>query len=143
MQRLVLIFLLALTAALPLAAQVLYGSLTGNVHDAAGAVVPGASVKLVNMGTAQEFTEQTNDAGSYTFSSLSPGTYDLTIGAKGFRALTQRGVAITVNVVRREDVTLEVGQLSESITVDAGQVTLQTDKADVHTELSSKDVVNM
>src|SRR5260370_41925695 len=104
MQRGFVVFVLAIAATFPAAAQVLYGSLTGNVHDAAGAVVPGASVKLVNMGTAQEFTEQTNDAGSYTFSSLSPGTYDLTIGAKGFRALTQRGVAITGNVVRREDV---------------------------------------
>ncbi len=143
MRRVVFLLLFALAAAFPVAAQVLYGSLTGNVRDAGGAVIPGASVRLRNTGTAQELSEQTNDIGSFTFPNLSPGTYDLTIGANGFRALTQRGVGITVNEVRREDVTLEVGQLNESITVDAGQIALQTDKADVHTELSSKDVVNM
>jgi hypothetical protein len=95
MQRVIFVFLLVFAAAFPLAAQVLYGSLTGNVHDAASAVVPGASVKLRNLGTAQEFTEQTNGAGSYTFSNLSTGSYDLTIGTNGFRALTQRGIAIT------------------------------------------------
>src|ERR1700682_3750454 len=121
MQRVLVVFVLAFAAAFPAAAQVLYGSLTGNVHDAAGAIIPGASVKLSNMGTAQEFTEQTNEAGSYTFSNLSPGTYELTVGARGFRSLTQRGIAISVNEVRRADVALEVGQLNESITVDATQ----------------------
>ena len=94
-------------------------------------------------GTAQEFTTQTNEVGSYTFSNLPPGTYDLTITATGFRALTRRGVAITVNIVRREDVTLEVGQVTESVTVEAGQAALQTDKADVHAEFGSKELINM
>src|ERR1051325_5850685 len=136
-------FALALAAAIPGAAQVLYGSLTGTVTDEAGAVVPGASVKLQNLGTAQEFTSQTNDAGSYTFTSLPPGNYNLVIGANGFRGLTRRDIGVAVNIVRREDVTLEVGQVNESITVEAGTVALQTDKADVHTELGSRDVVNM
>src|SRR5205823_2470501 len=128
---------------LPLAAQVLYGSLTGLVQDSAGAVIPGAAVKLRNVGTAQEFAEQTNGAGSYTFSNVAPGTYELTITASGFRALTQRGLTVAANEVRRQDVSLEVGQVSESINVEAGLVALQADKADVHTELSSKDFVNM
>lgn len=143
MQRFLVAFVLVCAAAAPAAAQVLYGSLTGIVHDAAGAVVPGASIKVQNTGTAQEFATQTNDVGGYTFSNLSPGTYDLTINASGFRALMRRGIAITVNVVRREDVTLEIGQVTESVTVEAGQVTLQTDKADVHAELGSKELVNM
>src|SRR2546423_6188507 len=143
MRQYLLVFVLAFAARIPAAAQVLYGSLTGNVRDAAGGMVSGAAVKLRNVGTGQELTERTNDAGSYTFSSLSSGTYDLTVGAVGFRSLTQRGISISVNDVRREDVALEVGQLSESITVQAGQVALQTDKADVHTELGSKDFLNM
>ena len=134
---------MAVAVRVPVAAQVLYGSLTGIVHDAAGAVVPGASVQLRNTGTSQELTAQTNEVGSYTFSSLPPGNYDLTITANGFRTLTKRDILITVNIVRREDLTLEVGQVSESVTVAAGQVTLQTDKADVHTELGSKEFVNM
>jgi hypothetical protein len=135
--------LFSLSAAVPAPAQVLYGSLTGTIHDKAGAVVPGAGAKLRNVNTAQEFSEQTNDVGSYTFSSLVPGAYDLVISANGFRTLTQRGIAISPNEVRREDLALEVGQVNESITVEAGTVALQTDKADVHTDLASADVVNM
>ncbi|MBI3684455.1 MAG: TonB-dependent receptor [Acidobacteria bacterium] len=141
--KLLLFFLLALTPWFPAEAQVLYGSLTGTVYDVAGALVPGAQVKVRNTGTSQEFAAQTNDAGGYTFSNLPPGTYDLAISANGFRTLTRRGVAITVNVVRREDTTLEVGQVSESVTVEAGLATLQTDKTDLHAELSSRELVNM
>ena len=143
MKRIAAALVIIVTAVAPAAAQVLYGSLTGIVHDAAGAVVPRASVKVRHSGTAQEIATLTNDVGSYTFSSLPPGTYDLTINAVGFRTLTQRDIVITVNVVRREDLTLEVGQVSESVTVTAGTATLQTDKADVHTEISSQELVNM
>src|SRR5438270_11059006 len=109
----------------PAAAQVLYGSLTGIVHDTAGAVIPSAGVQVVNPSTAQELSTLTNDVGSYTFTTLPPGTYNLTINAKGFRTLTQRDILITVNVVRREDLTLEVGQVNETVTVEAGTVSLQ------------------
>lgn len=125
------------------AAQVLYGSLTGTVQDSTGALVTGAPVKLVNTATSQQLTATTNDAGAFTFGSLVPGDYDLSISAQGFRSVTRRGVNITVNIVRREDISLEVGAVSESVTVEAGAATLQTDKADLHTEISAKDVVNL
>src|SRR5260370_30996471 len=100
MQRGFVVFVLAIAATFPAAAQVLYGSLTGNVHDAAGALVPGASVKLRNLGTAQEFTEQTNGAGSYTLSNLSPGSYDLTIRDNRVRPLPQRHLPLTLHAIR-------------------------------------------
>ena len=143
MNRLVAVLAVALTATLPIAAQVLYGSLTGVVQDSAGAVVPGASVKVRNAATSQEFSAQTNDAGGYTFSNLVSGAYELTFSANGFRPVTRQGIVVTVNTVRREDVALEVGQVNESVTVQAGAVTLQTDKTDVHSELSSREVINM
>jgi hypothetical protein len=127
----------------PATAQVLYGSLTGIVHDSAGAVIPSAVVKVVNPGTMQEFTTTTNEVGSYTFSTLTPGSYNLTINAKGFRSLAQRDIDITVNIVRRQDLTLEVGQVNETVTVEASAVSLQTDKADVHSEIGSKEIVNI
>src|SRR6266704_6150414 len=143
MNRMIVVLAVALSAALPVAAQVLYGSLTGVVQDSAGSVVPGASVKVRNADTSQEFTAQTNDAGGYTFSNLVSGAYELTFSASGFRPVTRRGIAISVNTVRREDVALEVGQVNESVTVQAGAVALQTDKTDLHSELSSKEVINM
>ena len=81
--------------------------------------------------------------GSYTFSTLPPATYDLTISVKGFRTLVQKDIPITPNIVRREELTLEVGQVNETVTVEAGAVSLQTDKADVHTEIGSKEIVNI
>src|SRR5713226_9143106 len=99
MNRLVIILALAFSSVLPVSAQVLYGSLTGIVQDSAGAVVPGAAVKVRNTGTSQEFTAQTNDAGGFTFSNLVAGTYDLTFGASGFRPVTRPGIVITVNTV--------------------------------------------
>src|SRR5712692_4711248 len=143
MKRFIVVLVVALSAALPVAAQLLYGSLTGIVQDSAGAVVPGAAVKVRNTGTSQEFAAQTNDAGGYTFSNLVPGTYELTFSASGFRPVTRQGIVITVNTVRREDVGLEVGQVNESVTVQAGAIALQTDKTDLHSELSSKEVINM
>jgi hypothetical protein len=136
------VFIIA-AAAGTASAQVLYGSLTGTVTDSAGAVVPGARVVARNTGTARESTAQTNEVGSYTFSDLLPGPYDLTITQQGFRPVTKRGLPITVNVVRREDAMLEVGQVTDSILVEAGLVSLQTDKTDLHTELGSKEVINL
>src|SRR5207249_2766182 len=98
---LVAVLAVALSATLPIAAQVLYGSLTGVVQDSAGAVVPGASVKVRNAGTSQEFSAQTNDAGGYTFSNLVSGAYELTFNVSGFRPVTRRGIVITVNTVRQ------------------------------------------
>jgi len=143
MNRLVAVLAVALSAALPAASQVLYGTLTGIVEDSAGAVVPKAAVKVKNANTSQEFTTLTNDAGGYTFSNLISGTYELTFSASGFRPITRSGIVITVNTVRREDVGLEIGQVNESVTVQAGGATLQTDKTDVHSELSTKEVINM
>jgi len=124
-------------------AQVLYGSLTGVVTDSGGAVLPNATVKVTNTETAQEVSASANDVGIYTFSNLAPGTYDVVVQAPGFPTLTHRGVSITANTLRREDVRLELGQVTESVTVDAGSIALQTDTADVHAELSTKDVINM
>ncbi len=143
MQRWLTLLALTLAAVAPASAQVLYGSLTGSVQDSGGALVPGATVTVRNTGTAQELTAKTNDVGSYTFSNLIAGTYDLTITASGFRPVTKRGLPITVNTVRREDVALEIGQVTETVMVQAGLVALQTDKTDLHSELSSKELVNL
>jgi hypothetical protein len=124
-------------------AQVLYGSLVGMVHDSTGAVVPGGAVTVVNTGTAQSLSVTTDSTGSYSFPNLLPGSYDVTITARGFRSYTQKNVAVIVNTVRREDVALEVGQLTDTVTVQAAALSLQTDKMDLHVDLSSQAVTNL
>ena len=126
-----------------LSAQVLYGSIVGAVQDASGAVVPDATVTIVNTGTGQTLTATTTSSGSYSLTNLLEGSYDLKITAKGFRPYTRKSVPVTVNTVRREDISLELGQVSEGITVEASAQALQTDKADVHTDLSADIVQNL
>ncbi len=132
-----------LMAAAPLRAQVLYGSIVGTVQDRSQAVIAGAKVTITNTGTSQVRETVTNSAGVYAFTNVFPGTYNLSVSAEGFRTYTEENIAVTVNVARRTDVTLDVGQVTEKVTVEATALTLQTEKTDVHVELTSHTVVNL
>jgi hypothetical protein len=124
-------------------AQVLYGQLVGNVKDTSNAVIPGAAVTATNVGTNQTKEALANNAGQYTFRELQPGTYTLKVSVTGFKEFVRSGIAVTVNNITRIDVTMDVGSQSEIVTVSAEAARLQTDKADVHKELSSVDVTNL
>src|SRR5271170_5925712 len=78
------LLLLALSGQ-PARAQVLFGSLVGNVSDPSGASVPGAAVKLTNVTTNDTLSLQTNDSGVYTIADLTAGTYRVEISKQGFR----------------------------------------------------------
>jgi hypothetical protein len=124
-------------------AQVLYGSLVGIVQDSTGAVVPGAQVSITNRGTGQSRETTTNEVGSYQFTNIPAGTYDLSVSSAGFSRAAQTGVQISINTASRINVQLEVGEVSESVTVAADAASLQTEKADVHVELNSKEVTDL
>ncbi|HJQ31096.1 MAG TPA: TonB-dependent receptor [Pyrinomonadaceae bacterium] len=122
-------------------AQVLYGSLTGNVTDSAGAAVLGASVSAVNVSTNVSKETLTNDEGIYQFSDLLPGVYKVTITATGFSKAVTEAVNITVNNVRRLDVSLQPGGVSDTVTVSPDALNdLQTDRADVNVTQTAKQV---
>jgi len=124
-------------------AQVLYGSVVGNVKDAQGATVPGATVTLINKETALTLDQTTNNEGAYSFSNVLPGTYDVKVSLTGFRETVRSNVPVSISNISRVDVTLEVGTLSETVTVASEAQLLQTDKADVHTELKSAELTSM
>lgn len=130
-------------ASLALHAQVLYGSLTGNVVDTSGAVVPGATVTIKNEDTAQVATTTTNENGAYTKADLPGGHYTLTVTMPGFKSYTRLGVVITANTARREDISLTIGQTSETVIVAAAAQQLQTDQTDLHVDVSSEEVVSL
>ncbi len=121
-------------------AQVLYGSITGTVTDATGAVVPGATVTIMNTATGTSDETTTSEAGIYHFVNVPAGSYNLTVTAQGFRPYTAEGVKVTVNSVTRVDVQAELGQVAEQITVEASAAVLQTEKATTGGELSSRAV---
>jgi hypothetical protein len=124
-------------------AQVLYGSLVGTIEDESGALVPNATVTATNTATNQVFTGTADQSGRYNIADVVPGTYNLKVTASGFRTLTQNGVVVTINTVTRADLKLQVGQVSEQVTVEGAAVALQTDKADVHTEIGQQAIANM
>jgi hypothetical protein len=127
----------------PVIGQILYGSVVGVVKDAQGATVPGATVTIVNKETNLTRETTTNGEGNYTLSNVLPGQYDVKISLTGFRELVRSNVPVTIGQISRVDATLEVGTLSETVTVASEAQLLQTDKADVHTELKSTEITAM
>jgi hypothetical protein len=124
-------------------AQVLYGSVVGSVKDAQGGAVPGASVTITNKDTGLTLDTTSNAEGNYSFTNVLPGPYDVKVSLQGFREFVRSNVPVTISNISRVDVTLEVGTLSETVTVASEAQLLQTDKADVHTEIKSTELVSM
>src|SRR5712664_1627765 len=124
-------------------AQVLYGSVTGTVTDQSGAGVPKAHLTATNRATSVVREADADENGHYTITDLATGNYDLKVTASGFKPLTQTNLMVAANTVTTGDVNLQVGAMSEQVTVEASVVNLQTEKSDVHTELTEKAILNM
>ena len=124
-------------------AQTLYGSVVGNVTDAQGAAIPGASVALVNTGTNLKPRDRHRRQGAYNFINVLAGPYDVKIALQGFRETVRTGVPVTVGQISRVDMTLEIGAMSETVTVKSEAELLQTDKSDVKTELKTDEIINL
>ena len=142
--RFVLAVLLAVgTLANAVDAQVLYGSIVGNVTDQQGAALPGVTVTITNTGTSLKLETVADETGSYTFRNLPPGIYDMALSLKGFKELRQSAIAVTAGNPKRVDATLSIGATQETVTVEASAATLKTEKADLNTEINSKQVISL
>ncbi len=124
-------------------AQVLYGSLVGTVTDQSGAVVPNAQVTATETQTGQVRQDSTDPSGRYSILNLLPGVYSVSVESNGFKKFEQTNLRVTPNTVSRTDVHLEVGAATEQVTVSGVATQLQTDKADTHTEITSRSVSNL
>jgi hypothetical protein len=122
------------------AAQTLYGTLVGNITDPSGLPVAGATVQAVHSGTGLTRETKTNERGGFVFSDLQSGSYDLTVSADKLAPFTTTGLQISANAVTRADAQLQLPNLAEAVTVAASAVTLQTDRAEVRSEIDSKQV---
>jgi hypothetical protein len=112
--------ILLLCAASVALAQAGRGSVSGLVTDPAGALVAGAKVVLLNHATGVTQHTATSSAGLYTFISLNPGVYQVTASQTGFKNVAQDKVTVTVDQVTQVNITLEVGAVSETVTVTGG-----------------------
>jgi Carboxypeptidase regulatory-like domain/TonB dependent receptor len=135
--------ILTLAAPQEVRGQVLQGSITGNVTDTSGAAVPGAKVVATEQQTNFTRDTTTNTAGVYNLPTMPPGTYTITIGAASFQTTSVTGVIVSPQEVTRRDVTLVVGQVNQTIEVQAEAVALQTDRADVREDVTSNLLENV
>ncbi|HEY6548128.1 MAG TPA: carboxypeptidase-like regulatory domain-containing protein, partial [Vicinamibacteria bacterium] len=96
-----------------------------------------------NAGTGFKADVVSDTAGSYAFRNLPPGNYDLTVSLAGFRELRHTGMRVSAGNPVRLDLKLQVGSLSEALTVEGASALLQTEKADLSTLITSKEVTNL
>ncbi len=133
----------SLTAVQSGQAQTIFGSIVGNVRDASGAIIDGAKVTLTNTETTQSRETTTSDAGSYEFSTIPTGSYTVKVLKQGFNLHVQNGVVVTANNTVRFDATLNLGTVSESVSVSAAAALLQTDRAEVRSDVTSEQLTNL
>jgi len=118
-------------ASLPVHAQKDSGGIAGIVHDPSGAVVSGAKVTVTDMDRGTEFTTQTNAEGEYVASPLKIGRYQVKIEKKGFKRATAGPVKVDVQERPAVDVVLQVGAISETMTITTQGKQLETDTSDL------------
>ena len=117
------------------------GALSGTVTDQSGALVPKATISLVNDATQSKRDSVSNSTGYFSFAGLTPGTYTLTVEAASFKVWSQTGIAIhpgdNVNIA---DIQLAIGASTERVTVEATGVTVQPTSGERSETLTAKDV---
>src|SRR6188768_3483762 len=118
MRRILWVFLLAILLPVAAGAQETRGNINGVVQDATG-LVPGATVRITNTETSQTQQLVTNNRGYFEVLLLNPGTYAVRVEMKGFKTLNQTGIRLAVGQTVNLSLTLEVGQLTEEVTVSA------------------------
>src|SRR5262245_26720601 len=130
-----------LLAASAASAQVQTGSITGIVTDSSSAILPGVTVTLTGEKLIGGASEQTTDAaGVYRFDRLPPGTYVVKFGLQGFRPVTRDDIRISASFVATVNARLEVGSVSESITVTGESPTVDT-KSNVQQTVLNQEVL--
>jgi Carboxypeptidase regulatory-like domain len=123
--------------------QAITATVQGVVSDAGGAAVSGASVKVENTATGISRSGQTDSAGRYEFTALNPGAYQITVEASGFSKKVLTGIVLQVSQEARIDIQLEVGQVVNTVMVQASGALLETETSSNGTVIDNKKVVEL
>src|SRR5579863_4226921 len=114
-----------------LSAQTTYGSIAGLVADSSGAAISGADVTLTNTGTAEKRVQQSGSDGLYSFVNLLPGQYRIEVEKPGFKRITRPDVVVEVGQGVRIDLTLQVGEVSQTVEVTGETPQLQAETSSI------------
>src|SRR4026209_513200 len=135
--------LLFLALAIPVRGQTPSGEISGTVVDASGLSVPGVTITLSNVATNVVRTVQTNESGLYVITAIPPGTYDMKAELSGFGTVERKAILVQVGNAHRIPFTLQVGDLSESIVVQAHSPLIQTENAAISTVIENRAIVEL
>lgn len=120
-----------------------FGQVTGQITDSSGAAVPDAAITLKNTSTDAVRRTVSTASGDYSFPSLPPGTYGIEAEKQGFKKSESNNVTVQVQQTVRLDLALSIGQVTESVIVEANAVALQAENATVGTVVENKRIVEL
>ena len=115
-------------------------TVTGEVEETTGGVLPQASVSMTNVGTGIVSKTETNDQGSYRISGLDPGVYTAEVSKQGFKSTVKNDIQLHVEDIAAINFTLEVGAVSESVTVEAGAPLVDTQSTSLGETIEGRQV---
>src|SRR5438105_2421045 len=132
--------LLLALAPRPAAAQAVTGTILGTVRDASGGALPGANVTLVNTDTGFTRNVLSDASGEYTAPLMPTGTYSVTAELSGFKKISLANVHVGVDQKVRVDLKLDVGQMAESVTIQAETPLIQTNSSELGATISNSQI---
>ncbi len=124
-------------------AQQVFGRIFGTVTDASGGAVQNAKVTITDQSKGTQFETTSNESGNYERNQLIPGTYTVAVEAPGFSKQQFKDITVQVDNAARVDASLQPGNVSQTVEVTAAAPTLQSDRADVSTTFSAKQLVDL
>src|SRR5262245_7111561 len=138
-----LFLIIALSSLAPpaLYAQAVYGSISGVITDSQNAVMPGVTVTVTSVERKTPDVVITNQSGVYIKDRLVPGKYEVKAELPGFKGAVFSDVNVSVDTQTQLNVKMDIGEVSENVTVAGFSPVLKTDRADVATTLDRKSVV--
>lgn len=116
------------------------GTILGHIQDPSGAPIPNAKVTAANVGTGISNTFSTTSTGDFVFVNLIPGTYSVKVEANGFKGAASAGLILQVDQTLRQDFTLQVGELTQQVTVSAASQMVQTDNATIGQVITERQI---
>jgi hypothetical protein len=137
------ICLLILSGNLVFLAQTGTSHINGSVTDSTGALVPGATVTAQNEGTGVTYQQTTTGTGLYAFPSLPVGNYTITVEHRGFKTAKKTGNVLEVNTPLTVEVVLEIGEMSQVVSIEAGYERLQSTNAAIGNVVERKAIVDL
>jgi outer membrane receptor protein involved in Fe transport len=142
--EMLLVFAFSLIVFVPAArAQLSTAAVTGIVTDPSGAAIPQAAIVLRNADTNVEMRSSTNDTGNYMFTNVPPGRYTLRASKEGFSAKELSAFSLLVNQTATFDLALAVGQVTQTVNVEAGGAQVQASTSELGTVIERQEVLNL